>query len=136
MRIVAPRIGWVRGTGLMATGDALAGLVERRLGVRTFSAAEMGRLLCALAGPGPLRERAAAAPLEIDLTGGLGAVGDLHAAVAPLAAELRERPVRPPPAAGEAARDRRAAERRHGHGEAQRPRAPAARATSIPPTSW
>ncbi len=91
VRIVAPRIGWVRGTGLMAAGDALAELVEERLGVRTFSAAEAGRLLCALAGPGPLRERAALAPVQIDLTGGLGAIGDTAGALAPLAAELRER---------------------------------------------
>ena len=91
VRIVAPRIGWVRGTGLMAAGDAVAALVEERLGVRTFSAAEIGWLLSALAGPGALRERAATAPVQIDLTGGLGALGDLHAAVAPLAAELRER---------------------------------------------
>ncbi len=91
VRLVAPRIGWVRGTGLMAAGDAVAALVEERLGVRTFSAAEVGWLLCALAGPGPLRERAAAAPVQIDLTGGLGAIDDLHGAVAPLAAELRER---------------------------------------------
>ena len=91
VRIVAPRIGWVRGTGLMAHGDGVAALVEERLGVRTFSAAELGWLLGALAGPGPLRERAATAPLQVDLTGGLGAIGDLHAAVAPLAAELRER---------------------------------------------
>ena len=91
VRIVAPRIGWVRGTGLMAAGDAVAALVEERLGVRTFSAAEVGWLLSALAGPGPLRDRAATAPVQIDLTGGLGALGDLHAAVAPLAAELRRR---------------------------------------------
>ncbi len=91
VRILAPRIGWVRGTGLMAASDAVAGLVEERLGVRTFSAAEMGWLLAALAGPGALRDRAAQAPVRLDLSGGLGAIGDLHAAVAPLAAELRER---------------------------------------------
>ena len=59
--------------------------------MRTFSAAEMGWLLSALATSGTLRAQAATAPVRIDLTGGLGAVGDLHAAVAPLAAELRER---------------------------------------------
>ena len=57
MRIVAPRIGWVRGTGLMGAADAVAALVEERLGVRTFSAEEMGWLLSVLAGPGQLRER-------------------------------------------------------------------------------
>ena len=89
--LVAPRIGWVRGTGLMAAGDAVAALVESRLGVRTCSAEEMGWLLCALAGPGPLREAAARAPLEIDLTGGLAQIDDLHTAVASLAGELHER---------------------------------------------
>ena len=91
VRIVAPRIGWVRGTGLMAAGDAVAALVEERLGLRTFSTAEIGWLLCALTAPGPLREQAAAAPLQLDLTGGMIAIDDLHAALAPLAAELRER---------------------------------------------
>ncbi|MDP2711204.1 MAG: beta-ketoacyl synthase N-terminal-like domain-containing protein, partial [Solirubrobacteraceae bacterium] len=91
VRIVAPRIGWVRGTGLMAAGDAVAALVEERLGVRTCSTAELGWLLCALAGPGALREAAARAPVQVDLTGGLAAIGDLHAAVGPLAAELGER---------------------------------------------
>jgi fatty acid synthase len=91
VRIVAPRIGWVRGTGLMRAADTVAALVEERLGVRTFSADEMGWLLSVLAAPGALRERAATAPLEVDLSGGLSRIGDLHAAVAPLAAELRER---------------------------------------------
>ena len=144
VRIVAPRIGWVRGTGLMAGGDAVAALVEERLGVRTFSAAEIGWLLCALAGPGALRERAAGAPVQIDLTGGLGALDDLHAAVAPLAAELRERaeharrraeldgaPAAEPAIDG-------AAGRRHRHREARvarRAGRAAGAARSIPPTS-
>ena len=91
VRIVAPRIGWVRGTGLMGAADAVAALAEDRLGVRTFSAEEVGWLLSVLAGPGPARERAGDAPLRIDLSGGLSAIADLHGAVAPLAAELRER---------------------------------------------
>ena len=46
VRIVAPRIGWVRGTGLMGRATTRSPpLVEERLGVRTFSAAEMGWLL-------------------------------------------------------------------------------------------
>ena len=65
--LLAPRIGWVRGTGLMGANDALAPLVEERLGVRTFAAAEMGWLLAALVAP----EVRAHAPLEIDVSGGL-----------------------------------------------------------------
>ena len=44
-------IGWVRGTGLMDANDAAAALIEERLGLRTFSAAEMGWLLTALCLP-------------------------------------------------------------------------------------
>ena len=91
VRIVAPRIGWVRGSGLMGAADAVAALAEERLGVRTFSAQEAGWLLSVLAGPGAARESAAGAPLQIDLSGGLSAIADLHGAVAPLAEELRDR---------------------------------------------
>ena len=96
--LVAPRIGWVRGTGLMASGDGVAALVERRLGARTFSAEEMGWLLCALAGPGPLRDAATRQPLEIDLTGGLGE--DRRPARCGRAARRRAAGARPARAAG------------------------------------
>ena len=50
-QLIAPRIGWVRGTGLMGANDALAPLVEERLGVRTFGSDELGWLLAALVSP-------------------------------------------------------------------------------------
>ena len=59
-------IGWVRGTGLMDANDAAAALVEERLGLRTFSAAEMGWLVTALCLP-EIRARAEQAPVEVDL---------------------------------------------------------------------
>jgi fatty acid synthase len=84
--IVNARIGWVRGTGLMRANDPIAGLVEERLGIRTFSAAEMGWLLAAAcADPHPEG--------EVDVTGGLAEVTDLRAALEPLAAELADRSV-------------------------------------------
>lgn len=77
---VAARIGWVRGTGLMGMNDAIAGPVQERLGVTTFTAPEMARLLL---------DASERAPCEVDLTGGLGAIEDLRGAIAPLADELR-----------------------------------------------
>jgi enoyl reductase-like protein/3-oxoacyl-ACP reductase-like protein/3-oxoacyl-(acyl-carrier-protein) synthase/acyl dehydratase len=84
-RIVGVRIGWVRGTGLMGANDLVAELVEERLGVRTFSADEMGWLLAGVcAAPTP-------EATEIDLTGGLGRVDGLRAALEPLVDELADR---------------------------------------------
>lgn len=82
---IAARIGWVRGTGLMGFNDVVAAPVEERLGIRTFTAGEMGWLLA-----GALAVRPEA-PVELDLTGGFGAVEDLRGAIAPLADALRER---------------------------------------------
>ena len=63
--LVAPRIGWVRGTGLMGANDAIAPLVEERLGVRTFAAtrwlAARGLLVTARAGEIDLDRRPVAA---------------------------------------------------------------------------
>ena len=65
-----PKIGWVRGTGLMGGNDPLVDVVEKH-GLRTYSteeiAAELLKLVSAEA-----REQAAIAPLDVDLTGGLG----------------------------------------------------------------
>lgn len=68
--LVHALIGWVRGTGLMGHNDPLVGEVEAA-GVRTWSTEEIAGEL--LAGCTPeARERAATAPLVLDLTGGLG----------------------------------------------------------------
>ena len=71
------RIGWVRGTALMAANDALADGLEAQTGARTFSAAEMGLLLAALCAE-PARERARQRPLHVDLTAGLAVVSTLQ----------------------------------------------------------
>ncbi|MGB7983251.1 MAG: beta-ketoacyl synthase N-terminal-like domain-containing protein, partial [Candidatus Nanopelagicales bacterium] len=80
-RLVAAEIGWVRGTGLMAGNDRIAHTIERELGVLTYSAAQMGALIAALATP-EFARRAAVAPVEVDLSGGLRGRGDLGAALA------------------------------------------------------
>ncbi|MBJ7329832.1 MAG: DUF1729 domain-containing protein [Solirubrobacteraceae bacterium] len=80
---IGARIGWVRGTGLMGFNDPVADPVQEHLGIRTFSAEEMGGLLA---------DALAAAPddlVDLDLTGGLGDVPDLRGAVQPLADALR-----------------------------------------------
>ncbi|MBW3082801.1 type I polyketide synthase [Bifidobacterium phasiani] len=65
-----PKIGWVRGTGLMGGNDPLVEVVERH-GLRTYSTAEIAVRLLELADK-PAREQAKTAPLDVDLTGGLG----------------------------------------------------------------
>ncbi len=62
-------IGWVRGTNLMGHNDHLVNAV-RGAGVRTFSPHEMATQLLSLCRE-PHRSAAAAAPVVIDLTGGL-----------------------------------------------------------------
>lgn len=84
--LIAPKIGWVRGTTLMAGNDALAPLVEERLGLRTYAPDEMAWLLSAL-----LVTRHAG---EVDLSGGMAQLDDLRGALQPLADELRDRSAR------------------------------------------
>ncbi|MDU0347514.1 acyltransferase domain-containing protein, partial [Actinomyces sp. MRS3W] len=72
-----PRIGWVRGTGLMGGNDPLVAAVEAA-GVRTWSTPEIARELVALCDP-QVREQATTAPVAADLTGGLGDDIDLVA---------------------------------------------------------
>lgn len=69
-RIVSARIGWVRGTGLMGAQDTIAPLVEDTLGIRTFSAEEMGRSIAGLCVPDGTDTTDV--DVEVDLTGGLG----------------------------------------------------------------
>jgi fatty acid synthase len=72
-RIVGAEIGWVRGTGLMAANDSLAPVVEQQLGIRTFSASEMGDAIAALCGPS---RSDAPRSARVDLTGGLASLDD------------------------------------------------------------
>ncbi|MFT8592468.1 MAG: fatty acid synthase subunit beta domain-containing protein [Bifidobacterium sp.] len=65
-----PRIGWVRGTGLMDGNDPLVDVVESH-GLKTYSTTEIASKLIELCSP-ESREHAVEAPLNVDLTGGLG----------------------------------------------------------------
>ncbi|MEK0226286.1 fatty acid synthase subunit beta domain-containing protein [Bifidobacterium mongoliense] len=67
-----PKIGWVRGTGLMGGNDPLVEVVERH-GVHTYSTEQIAVSLLDLA-TDDARQRATKAPLDVDLTGGLGNV--------------------------------------------------------------
>lgn len=75
--IVHPRIGWVRGTGLMGGNDPLVRAVEAA-GVRTWSTDEMASRLLELC-TAEARQKAARSPLDADLTGGLSTDLDLTA---------------------------------------------------------
>nr|WP_084500987.1 type I polyketide synthase [Actinomyces slackii] len=72
-----PRIGWVRGTGLMGGNDPLVAAVEAA-GVRTWATEEIASELIALCTP-EVRSQAMQAPVNADLTGGLGDDVDLVA---------------------------------------------------------
>ncbi len=78
-------IGWTKGTGLMGHNDAIVDAVEAA-GVTTYSTAEMAGMLLDLC---TIESRAAAAeaPVQVDLTGGLG---DIELDMAELAAKARE----------------------------------------------
>ncbi len=65
-----PKIGWVRGTGLMGGNDPLVEVVERH-GLKTYSTAQIAVKLLDLSTK-EAREQAKKAPLDVDLTGGLG----------------------------------------------------------------
>jgi fatty acid synthase len=65
-----PKIGWVRGTGLMGGNDPLVAVVEKH-GLRTYSTEEIAVQLLDMATK-QAREQAVIAPLDADLTGGLG----------------------------------------------------------------
>lgn len=66
---VHPKIGWVRGTGLMGANDPLVDAAERH-GVHTYSTEQIAEKLLDLA-TRQSREQAAVAPLDVDLSGGL-----------------------------------------------------------------
>ncbi|MDR1851207.1 MAG: acyltransferase domain-containing protein [Propionibacteriaceae bacterium] len=70
--LVHPKIGWVRGTGLMGRNDPLVKAVEAT-GVRTYSTVEIADELLALCAADK-RKEAETEPLIADLTGGLSKV--------------------------------------------------------------
>ncbi|MFT5458789.1 MAG: fatty acid synthase, partial [Myxococcota bacterium] len=86
--LVPVRIGWVRGTALMDGNDAAAWHLEERTGARTWSSDEMGFMLAALC-VGEVRAAAAQAPLQVDLTAGLGDVADLSGTMDAIRADLQ-----------------------------------------------
>ncbi|MBW3089709.1 type I polyketide synthase [Bifidobacterium miconisargentati] len=65
-----PKIGWVRGTGLMGGNDPLVDVVERH-GIHTYSTAQIAAKLLDLC-TAESRAEAVKHPLDVDLTGGLG----------------------------------------------------------------
>ena len=60
-----PKIGWVRGTGLMGGNDPLVEVVERH-GLKTYSTAEIAVKLLELSTK-ESREQAVKAPLDVDI---------------------------------------------------------------------
>jgi len=78
-------IGWTKGTGLMGHNDAIVGAVEEA-GVTTYTTAQMAAMLLDLCTV-EAKVAAAGAPLQVDLTGGLG---EVELDMAELAAKARE----------------------------------------------
>lgn len=78
-------IGWTKGTGLMGHNDAIVDAVEEA-GVTTYTTDEMAGMLLGLCTP-EARVAGSLAPLQVDLTGGLG---DVQLDMAELAAKARE----------------------------------------------
>ncbi|MFV0318044.1 MAG: beta-ketoacyl synthase N-terminal-like domain-containing protein, partial [Microthrixaceae bacterium] len=70
VRFLAPVIGWVKGTSLMGAHDSVSAAAEASLGIRTFSAAEMGALIAAMCTDRAARY-AEDGVWRVDLSGGL-----------------------------------------------------------------
>lgn len=85
--LCAARIGWVRSTGLMSGNDTLAGPLEARTGLRTFSTFEMGYLIAGLC-TSSARDLSLKSPLDADLTGGFCTLEDLKGTVDGIKREL------------------------------------------------
>ncbi len=83
--MVGAVIGWVRGTGLMERQDSLAPAVERELGIKTFSTAQMASLIVSLMSSSVMAA-ARNAPVTADLTGGISRIADWGVRVARLRA--------------------------------------------------
>ncbi len=78
-------IGWTKGTGLMGHNDAIVSAVEEA-GVTTYSTAEMAAMLLSLCTV-ENKVAAAASPVNVDFTGGLG---EIDIDMAELAAKARK----------------------------------------------
>ncbi|KAI1746871.1 hypothetical protein F4782DRAFT_543929 [Xylaria castorea] len=76
LSICAVRIGWTRGTSIMADNDILAEEIEK-LGVRTFPALEMATLLTLVMSPG-LAEACTLQPVLCDFGGGFQSMPDIR----------------------------------------------------------
>ncbi|KAI9745829.1 MAG: hypothetical protein M1818_000510 [Claussenomyces sp. TS43310] len=81
-------IGWTRGTGLMADNNLVAAGIER-VGVRTFSQAEMAYYVLALMSR-KISIECDLEPIHADLTGGLSAVSDLKKTLAKVRQDILE----------------------------------------------
>ncbi|MBU1239266.1 hypothetical protein KJ865_06120, partial [Myxococcota bacterium] len=88
------RIGWVRGTGLMGGQDLLAPMIEKELGIRTFSVEEMASQILTLL-PREAAD-ASASPLMTDLTGGITGYPDWGERVRDLRQKVAEQVISPP----------------------------------------
>ncbi len=83
-----PLIGWVKGTGLMGGNDPLVSVVEKR-GLRVWTTQEIADALLEVATREAREQALLSGPLEVDLTGGLGAEPlDIRALRAEAEAEL------------------------------------------------
>jgi fatty acid synthase len=78
-------IGWTKGTGLMGHNDAIVSAVEEA-GVTTYTTAEMAAMLLGLCTV-ENKVAAAASPVNVDFTGGLG---EIEIDMAELAAKARK----------------------------------------------
>ena len=76
--LLAVRIGWVRGTGLMALNDVVAPEMESEHGIKTFHSLEMGSLITALTG---FQGWPHVEPIMADLAGGLMQLSGLRTKV-------------------------------------------------------
>ena len=79
-------IGWTRGTGLMSSNDIVAEGIEK-LGVRTFSQAEMASNILGLMSPA-MTSICQVEPIIADLMGGMDTVDDFDTAVSAIREDI------------------------------------------------
>ncbi|EHY56726.1 hypothetical protein HRR83_002191 [Exophiala dermatitidis] len=86
MSICGASIGWTRGTGLMKSNDLVSQGIEEA-GVRTFSTPEMALYLLLLLCR-PIAETNEMAPIQADLTGGMGDCRNLKEIVSKVRSDI------------------------------------------------